>query len=108
MTIQFTSFFTLKNLSSPLLNLGVPPGSQEGGERKICWIIRTNTAHKNCNWLASKTWSIQAKSSFPLKKVSLHLLNLGVPPVSLEGEERKIYWIILTNTAHENSNWLAS
>ena len=79
---QATSFFALRNLSSPLLNLGVPRGSQEGEERKICWIIRTNTAYKNCNWLASKTWSIQAKSFLPLKKISLHLLNLGAPPVS--------------------------
>ena len=34
----------------------------------------------------------------PLKNISLHLLNLGTPPVSQEGEERKIYWIIQTNT----------
>ena len=34
----------------------------------------------------------------PLKNISLHLLNLGAPPVSQEGEERKIYWIIQTNT----------
>ena len=36
---------------------------------------------------------------FNLKKISLHLLNLGAPPVSQEGEERRIYWIIQTNTA---------
>ena len=34
----------------------------------------------------------------PLKNISLHLLNLGASPVSQEGEERKIYWIIQTNT----------
>ena len=93
-------FFTLEKISLHLLNLGVPPGSQEGEERKIYWIIQTNTAYKNCNWLASKTWSIQATSFLPLKKISLHLLNLGAPPVSQEGEERKIYWIIRTNTAY--------
>ena len=44
---------------------------------------------------------------FTLKNISLYLLNLGAPPVSQEGEERKIYWIIQTNTAYENCNWLA-
>ena len=44
---------------------------------------------------------------FTLKKVSLHLLNLGAPPVSQKGEEGKIYWIIQTNTAYENCSWLA-
>ena len=34
----------------------------------------------------------------PLKNIALHLLNLVGPPVSQEGEERKIYWIIQTNT----------
>ena len=70
------------NLKKSLLNLGVPPVSQEGEERKIYWIIQTNIAHENCNWLDSKTWSIQATSFLPLKKISLHLLNLGAPPVS--------------------------
>ena len=86
----------------------MPPVSQEGEERKIYWIIQTNIAHKNCNWLDNKTWSIQATSFLPLKKISLHLLNLGVPPVSQEGKERIIYWIIQTNTEYENCNWLAS
>ena len=99
--------FNLKKISLHLLNLGVPPVSQEGEERKIYWIIQTNTAYENCNWLASKTWSIQATSFLPLKKISLHLLNLGVPPVSQEGEERIIHWIIQTNTEYENCNWLA-
>ena len=36
---------------------------------------------------------------FTLEKNSLHLLNLDVPPVSQEGEERNIYWIIQTNSA---------
>ena len=40
------------------------------------------------------------------KKNYLHLLNLGAPPVSQEGEEREIYRIIQTNTAYENCNWL--
>ena len=61
-------FFTLKALSLHLLNLGAPPVSQEGEERKIYWIIRTNTAYKNCNWLASKTWSTQATSVLIKKK----------------------------------------
>ena len=39
--------------------------------------------------------------------VSLHLLNLGAPPVSQEGEERKIGWIIQSNTSYENGRWLA-
>ena len=30
---------------------------------------------------------------FSLKALSLHLLNLGAPPVSQEGEERNIDWI---------------
>ena len=100
-------FFTLKALSLHLLNLGAPPVSQEGEERKIYWIIQTNIAHENCNWLDSKTWSIQATSFLPLKKISLHLLNLGAPPVSQKGEEGKIYWIIQTNTAYENCSLLA-
>ena len=76
-------FFTLeKRISLHLLNLGVPPVSQEGEERKIYWIIQTNIAHENCNWLDSKRWSIQATSFLPLKKISLPLLNLGAPPVS--------------------------
>ena len=87
-SIQTTSFFTLEKNLSYLLNLGVPPVSQEGEERIIYWIIQTNTAYKNYNWLASKTWSNQATSFLPLKKISLHLLNLGVPPGSQEGEER--------------------
>ena len=75
-------FFTLEKISLHLLNLGAPPVSQEGEERIIYWIIQTNTEYENCNWLASKTWSIQAPSFLPLKKTSLHLLNLGTPPVS--------------------------
>ena len=55
-------FFTLKNISLQLLNLGAPPVSLEGEERKIDWNIQTNKAYENCNWLA-KTWSIQATSS---------------------------------------------
>ena len=43
----------------------------------------------------------------PLKNISLHLLNLGEPPVIQEGEERKIYWIIQSITAYQNCNWLA-
>ena len=35
---------------------------------------------------------------FALKNTSLHLLNLGAPPVSQEEEEWKIYWIIQSNT----------
>ena len=54
-------FFTLKNLSLHLLNLGASPVSQEGEERNIYWIIQTNTAYEKCNWLA-KRWSIQATS----------------------------------------------
>ena len=70
-------FFAREKSSLHLLNLGVPPVSQEGEENN-----QTNTAYENCNWLASKTWSIQATSFLPLKKISLHLLNLGAPPVS--------------------------
>ena len=55
-------FFTLKNISRHLLNLGAPPVSQEGEENKIYWIIQINTSYKKCNWLA-KAWSIQATSS---------------------------------------------
>ena len=91
--------FQFKKISRHLLNLGAPPVSQEGEERIIHWIIQTNIAHENCNWLGSKTWSIQATSFLPLKKISLHLLNLGAPPVSQEGEERMIHWIIQTNSA---------
>ena len=43
----------------------------------------------------------------PLKNISLHLLNLGAPPVSQEGEKRKIYWIIQSITACQNCSWLA-
>ena len=71
-------FFTLgKNLSSPL-----KAGRAACKEKKIYWIIQTNTAYENSNWLASKTWSIQATSFLPLKKISIHLLNLGAPPVN--------------------------
>ena len=35
---------------------------------------------------------------FTFKNISLHPLNWGAPPVSQEGEEGKIYWIIQTNT----------
>ena len=55
-------FFTLKNISLHLLNLGAPPVSQEYEERIIYWIIQTNKAYENCIWLA-KTWSVQATSS---------------------------------------------
>ena len=82
--------FNKKNLSSPL-KLGRPPVSQEREERIIYRTIQTNIAYKNCNWLASKTWSIQATIFLPLKKISLHLLNLGAPPVSQDGEEGIIY-----------------
>ena len=43
----------------------------------------------------------------PLKDISLLLLNLGAAPVSQEGEERKIYWIIQSITAYQNCNSLA-
>ena len=71
-------FFTLeKNLSSPL-KLGRAAWKPRGrGESN-----QTNTAYENCNWLASKTWSIQDTSFSPLKKIPRHLLNLGAPPVS--------------------------
>ena len=61
-------FFTLEKNSLHLLNLGTLPVSQEGEERIIDWIIQTNTEYENCNWLASKTWSIQATSFLLLKK----------------------------------------
>ena len=86
----------------------MPPVSQEGEERIIYWTIQTSAAYENCSWLASKTWSIQTTSFFTLEKNLSYLLNLGVPPVSQEGEERIIYWIIQTNTAYKNYNWLAS
>ena len=55
--------FTLKDISFHLLNLGTPPVSPEPGEeKKIYWIIQTNTAYEKCNWVA-KTWSIQATIS---------------------------------------------
>ena len=43
----------------------------------------------------------------PLKKSLFTSKNLDASPVSQEGEERKIYWIIQTNTAYENCSWLA-
>ena len=42
-----------------------------------------------------------------VKNLSLHLLNLAAPPVSQEGEERKIYWIMQSITAYQNCSWLA-
>ena len=69
--------FNLKNLSSAV-KLGRAAWKPRGRGKSN----QTNTAYENCNWLASKTWSIQATSFLPLKKISLHLLNLGVPPVS--------------------------
>ena len=45
---------------------------------------------------------------FTLEKNSLHLLNLCTLPVSQEGEERIIDWIIQTNTEYENCSWVAS
>ena len=76
-------FFTLaKNLSSPLkLGRAACKPRGRGGNNQ------TKTAYENCYWLATKTWSIQATSFLPLQKISLHLLNLGAPPVSQEGEE---------------------
>ena len=73
-------FLPLKNISLYLLNLGAPPVSQEGEERKISWIIQINTSYKNCNWLAKiKTWSIKATSFFywHLKKDLSSPLSLG-------------------------------
>ena len=99
--------FNLKKISLHLLNLGAPPVSQEGEERIIYWIIQTNTEYENCNWLASKTCFSSNYEFFTLEKNSLHLLNLGAPPVSQEGEERIIHWIIQTNKKKENCNWLA-
>ena len=43
----------------------------------------------------------------PLERISRHLLNLSAPPVSQEGEKRKIYWIIQTKAAYENCDWIA-
>ena len=100
-------FLPLKKISLHFLNLGAPLLSQEGEEGIMYWIIQTNTACKNCNWLASKTWSIQAVSFLPMKKISLHLLNLGAPPQSQEGGERIICSNVQTNTAYKNCNWLA-
>ena len=74
-------FFTLKNISLHLLNLGAPPVSQEGEERNIDWIIQINIMYWYKLWI------------FHFIKVSLHLFNLGAPPVSQKGEERKIDWI---------------
>ena len=54
-------------------------------------IIQTNTAYEQCNWLASKTYLFKLRVFTLAKILSLHLLNLGVLPVSQEGEERKIY-----------------
>ena len=79
--------FTLGKNLSYLLNLGAPPVSQEGEKRKIYWIIQTNVAYENWNWIA-KTWSLQATRFFTLKKISLHLFNFGESPVSQGGEER--------------------
>ena len=45
-------FFTSKNIFFHLLNLGAPPVSQGGEERKIYWIIESITVHQNCSWLA--------------------------------------------------------
>ena len=56
-------FLPLKKSLFTSKNLDVPPASQEGDERKIYWIIQTNTAYENCNWLA-KAWSIQVTSFF--------------------------------------------
>ena len=106
MTIQSTSFLPLK-ISLHFLNVGVPPVSQDGEERINYWIIQTNTEYENCNWLASKTWSIQATSFFTLEKNSLQLLNLAAPPLSQEGRREKLTELPKL-TAYENCNWLAS
>ena len=75
-------FFTLeKNLSSPLKLVRAACKLRGRGENNLL-NYQTNTAYENCNWLASKTWSIQATSFLPLKKIFLHLLNLGAPPVT--------------------------
>ena len=68
-------FSPLKDISLHLLNLGAPPVSQEGEERKIYWIIQSITTYQNCNWLA---------------KFKLNLL--GDSPVRQEGEKREVYW----------------
>ena len=82
-------FFTLKNISLYLLNLGAPPVSQEGEERKIYWIIQTNTAYENCNWLDK----FKLQEFYLKKKIPFDLLNLlAVSPVRQEGEKREIYW----------------
>ena len=39
---------------------------------------------------------------FTFKNISLYLLNMGVLPVSQEGEERKVDWFIQINKMYEN------
>ena len=102
-SIQATSFLPLKKISLHLLNLVVPPVGQEGEERIIYWIIRTNTAYENCSWLASKTWSTQATSVSILKNLSSPL-KLGRAACKPRGRGANNQ----TNTAYENCNWLAS
>ena len=58
------------------------------------------------NQIRAQSWTLGntidlSYQFFTLKKISLHLLNLGSPPVSQEGEERKIYWKI---KSHEGKN----
>ena len=80
-------FFTLKNLSLHLLNLGAPPVSQEGEERKIYWIMQSITAYQNCNWLAK----LKLREFYLKKKIPFHLLNLlGGSPVRQEGDKRQL------------------
>ena len=66
-------FQSKKNLSSPL-KLGRAASKPRGRGKSN----QTNTAYENCNWLARKTWSIQAASFLPLKKISRHLLRADV------------------------------
>ena len=51
-------FFTSKNISLYLLNMGVLPVSQEGEERKIDWIIQINKMYENFINRLAKTRSI--------------------------------------------------
>ena len=75
--------FQFKKISLHLLNLGVPPGSQEGEER----ITKLTQRMKTAIGYIVKHDRLKLRV-FQFKKISLHLLNLGVPPGSQEGEER--------------------
>ena len=77
-----------QNLSSPL-KLGRAACKLRGRGENNLLNYQTNTAYKNCNWLASKTWSFQATSFLPFEKNLSSPLKRGRAACKLRGRGEK-------------------